>query len=91
MTDKEFSNLGRWESPQGHAATPTGSVFNGPAMREHLKLMIFVNSLLDPEQNGHAVSSFIRDEARKALGMEPCEFDSPNAEVSHRTPNLKRL
>lgn len=33
----------------------------------------FVRSLLNPEELGHAVPAHVRDEARKVLGMEPCE------------------
>lgn len=33
----------------------------------------FINSLLNPEEYGYAVSNEVRDAARIALGMEPVE------------------
>jgi hypothetical protein len=33
----------------------------------------FVKSFLDPEQNGYAVGPFVRDEARRLMGIPPCE------------------
>ena len=39
------------------------------------KALDFVKSLLDPERNGHSVNCYIRDEARKILGIEPVEFN----------------
>jgi hypothetical protein len=39
-------------------------------------LIEFIESLLDPEQFGHAVTEEVRDEARKLLGIEPVLDDS---------------
>jgi hypothetical protein len=33
----------------------------------------FIKRLLNPEDLGHAVTKEVRDEARRALGMPPCE------------------
>lgn len=33
----------------------------------------FLKSLLNPEENGHAVSAYVRDEARVVLGRKPVE------------------
>lgn len=33
----------------------------------------FVRSLLNPEENGRAVNAYVRDEARRLLGMEQVE------------------
>jgi hypothetical protein len=33
----------------------------------------FARACLDPEQYGHAVEPYVRDAARRALGMEPVE------------------
>lgn len=39
-------------------------------------LIEFVESLLDPEGFGYAVTEEVRDEARKVLGIEPVLDDS---------------
>lgn len=36
----------------------------------------FIESLLDPEMFGYAVSAEVRDEARRVLGIEPVENES---------------
>lgn len=43
------------------------------AIAERDRLGAFALSLLNPEENGHAVPAHIRDEARKALGRRPVE------------------
>lgn len=37
------------------------------------KMKSFIESLLNPEENGYAVPLFIRDEARRALGLPAVE------------------
>ena len=37
------------------------------------EVFAFLRTLLDPEQNGHAVSAYIRDEARELLGQKRVE------------------
>lgn len=41
--------------------------------REITALRDFADSCLDPERNGHAVSAYVRDQARRVRGIEPCE------------------
>lgn len=42
-------------------------------------LIEFVESLLDPEAFGYAVTEEVRDEARRVLGIETVLNDSPRA------------
>jgi hypothetical protein len=42
------------------------------------QLKAFAESLLNPEQNGRAVSAYIRDQAREALGMKKVESPKTN-------------
>lgn len=44
---------------------------------ESRRLRAFAEGLLSPERNGYAVSPFIRDEARRALGLRACETAPP--------------
>lgn len=37
------------------------------------ELFAFLRSLLNPEENGHCVTAYIRDEARELLGQKRCE------------------
>lgn len=34
----------------------------------------FAESMLNPERNGLAVNNYVRDQARRLLGIKPCEF-----------------
>jgi hypothetical protein len=45
---------------------------------ELYRLRVFVRSFLNPEENGKAVSAYIRDQAREALGMERAESAKSN-------------
>jgi hypothetical protein len=40
---------------------------------ELYRLRVFARSFLNPEENGKAVSAYIRDQAREALGMQAIE------------------
>lgn len=51
----------------------------------------FLRSLLNPEENGHAVSAYIRDEARKLLNQKPCEQDLYSVPVNAPTERKMRL
>lgn len=44
---------------------------------DYARLFNFVNSLLDPERFGYAVTAEVRDEARVALGREKVEIRQP--------------
>lgn len=47
-------------------------------VKSHDRLRAFIESFLNPEENGLAVSARIRDEARDVLGMERVEFGKTN-------------
>ena len=44
-----------------------------PMARNILDAYQFINSMLDPEKFGHAVSAEVRDSAREVLGMPKVE------------------
>lgn len=48
-------------------------LFTDPKDAELCRLRGFVKSFLNPEENGRAVSAYLRDEARVALGMKRVE------------------
>jgi hypothetical protein len=51
----------------------------------------FVSSLLNPEQHGYAVSPYIRDQARMALGLPLVETTSPAGSIQTKTPTAQAL
>ena len=48
----------------------------------HHEYIGFLQSLLDPEGFGHAVTAEVRDEARRLLGMEKVETTKTNWKIS---------